>query len=210
MRRSITIMSLALAALVFTAVSAADPGDQGKGKAKQGHATFTFTFANTDGGSCGATWATLADTRTYSVKDNGDGTYTLMRRDTGTFTTLGGKSPGACDTTGRDGQTVVSGVTGRFGGYLVGTVTASSFNPKASCAPGADCSSRAGFLQTYFAAGATYSCDQNSNDCKFNYNYTAPAKKRANPRLKYRHWQDKGTGAGTMLHEEFIGDIATS
>jgi hypothetical protein len=208
-KRSLTIIALAFAALTFAAVSAADPGDHGKGNAKQGHARFSFTFTNTDGGSCGATWATLSETRTYSVKDNGDGTFTLMRRDVGTFTTLAGKSPGACDTTGKHGQTVAAGVTGTFGGYLVGTVTSSSFNPKATCAPGADCSSRAGFIQTYFAAGATYSCDQNSSDCKFNYNYTAPGKKD-NPPLKYRHWQDKGKGAGTMLHEEFIGDIATT
>jgi hypothetical protein len=207
MKRTITVFAFALLALGFAAVSAADPGD-GKGTAKQGHAKFTFTFANTDGGSCGQTWANLADTRTYSVKDNGDGTFTLMRRDTGTFTTVAGRSPGACDTTGKHGHAVAAGVMGKFGGYLVGTVTASSFNPKATCAPGADCSSRAGFIATYFAAGATYSCDQNSSDCKFNYNYTARAK--GNPKLKYRHWQDKGTGAGSMLHEEFIGDIASS
>ena len=34
---------------------------------------------------------------------------------------------------------------------------------------------------------------------------TQPAKKQG---LLFHHWQDKGTGAGTMLNEEFNGDIA--
>jgi hypothetical protein len=46
--------------------------------------------------------------------------------------------------------------------------------------------------------------ERNLHDCKFNYNYTA-ARHQA---LLFRHWQDKGKGAGTMLHETFHGDIA--
>jgi hypothetical protein len=40
----------------------------------------------------------------------------------------------------------------------------------------------------------------------FNFNNTA-ARHQA---LLFRHWQDKGKGAGTMLHEGFHGDIADS
>ena len=79
---------------------------------------------------------------------------------------------------------------GKSQGYLVGTVAATSFNPNATCAAGADCSSR--------------------TDCKFNFNYTASAKHDAQKKLPFRHWQDKGKGAGTLHKEQFHGDIASS
>ena len=209
MKRLVILISIAAGALALAAVALADPGDHGK-KGKAGHAKFTFAMTTTDGGSCGNTWANDTETRKYSVKDNGDGTFTLRRTEKGTFTTIAGQSPGACETKGKHGALVTAGVQGKFNGYLVGTVTATSFNPNAVCAAGADCSSRSGFIATYFAPGATYSCDQSSNDCKFNYNYTASAKPDAQKKLLFRHWQDKGKGAGTLLKEEFHGDIATS
>jgi hypothetical protein len=208
MKRWLSIAVLLLAALTFAAVAAADD-DHGKHKGAH-HTTrgdttrFTFTFTNSDNGSCGVPWATLQEKRTFVVKENNDGTFRLFRFDRGTFTTIGGTSPGACDTTGQHGHTVVPGVTGRFGGYLVGTVKATSFNPNATCASQEVCATRSGFLATYFT-NAQYSCDQNSTDCKFNFNYTA-AKGQT---LLLRHWQDKGKGADTQLHEEFHGDIAT-
>ena len=208
MRRLLIFISISAGALALAAVGLANPGDHGK-KSNHGHAKFAFAMTTTDNGSCGGAWANDTETRTYSVKDNHNGTFTLRRTERGTFTTLAGQSPGACETTGRHGAAVLAGVQGKFEGYLVGTVTATSFNPNATCAAGADCSSRAGFIATYFAPGATYSCDQSSNDCKFNFNYTASAKHHA-PELLFRHWQDKGKGAGTLLKEEFHGDIATS
>jgi hypothetical protein len=207
MKRLTILIALAAGALALAAAGLADPGNGKKGK--DGHAKFTFAMTTTDGGSCGSTWANDTETRKYSVKDNGDGTFTLRRTEKGTFVTLAGPSPGSCDTTGKHGATVLAGIQGKFRGYLVGTVTAASFNPNAVCAPGADCSSRTGFIATYFAAGATYSCDQGA-DCKFNYNYTASAKQAGQKKLLFRHWQDKGKGAGTLLKEEFNGDIATS
>jgi len=182
MKRLLILISIAAGALALAAVALADPGDHGK-KGKASHAKFTFAMTTTDNGSCGNTWANDTETRTYSVKDNGDGTFTLRRSEKGTFTTLAGQSPGACDTTGKHGALVTAGVQGKFEGYLVGTVTATSFNPNAICAPGAD--------------------------CKFNYNYTASAKPDAQKKLLLRHWQDKGKGAGTLLKEEFHGDIST-
>ena len=210
MKRLTIFSALVAGALALAAAGLADPGSHSKKPPKTGHAKFTFAMTTTDGGSCGNTWANDTETRTYSVKDNGDGTFTVRRSEKGTFTTLAGQSPGACETTGHHGATVVAGVQGRFQGYLVGTVTAASFNPNAICAAGADCSSRTGFIATYFASGATYSCDQNSADCKFNFNYTASAKLAAQNTLLVRHWQDKGKGAGTLLKEQFHGDIASS
>src|SRR5712691_550773 len=175
MKRFTILIAIAAGALALAAVGLADPGKNGK-KPKSGHAKFTFAMTTTDNGSCGNTWANDTETRKYSVKDNGDGTFTLRRTEKGTFTTIAGQSPGACETKGKHGALIAAGVQGRFQGYLVGTVTAASFNPNAVCAVGADCSSRTGFIATYVAPGATYSCDQSSNDCKFNFNYTASAK----------------------------------
>ena len=129
----------------------------------------------------------------------------MRRVDKGTFTTVAGKSPGNCPAnTSKHGQLIRAGVTGRFGGYLQGTISGGTFNKNATCA--AACF-RSDFITAFFGGGATFSCDTSSTDCKFNFNYTAPAK--SNTPLRYRHWQDKGKGAGTMLKEEFSGDIAT-
>ena len=210
MKRLIMLPVLLATALALTAAGLADPGDKGKnGKQK---AKFTFTFTNTDNGSCGGQpWATLLETRTFTVKDNHNGTFTLTRRDKGTFVTIGGPSPGACETGSKHGKTVRTGVKGTFQGYIVGTVTASSFNPNATCANVNVCETREGFLTTYFSADRVYSCDVNSADCKFNFNYTASNKgTNKTPKLLFRHWQDKGKGAGTMLVEVFRGDIANT
>ena len=203
MRKLLTIAVTAVAALSLTATGFADPG--GEKKAKK-HGKYTFTVTTTDNGSCGQPWANDVVRRTFQVKKNKDGSYTLTRRDRGTFTTIGGPSPGSCDTTGNHGATVVPGVKGKLVGYIRGTVTGGTFNPNATCT-GPDCGFTDVFITTFFGAGAQFSCFTNSTDCKFNFNYTAPAK--SNTALRYRHWQDKGKGAGTMLKEEFSGDIAT-
>lgn len=204
MRRIVIPFVLLAGALAFTATGTADPGDGGKGK-KHGKNRFTFTITTEDNGSCGTPWATDVLTRTYAVKANKDGTFTLRRTDRGSFTTLAGRSPGACDTTGKHGETVRAGIKGKVVGYLVGTVKASSFNKNATCV--AACFTDT-FLATFFSPDAEFSCFTNSADCKFNFNYTAKAKQQNIPKLKYRHWQNKGKGAGTMLNEEFSGDIA--
>ena len=205
MRRFVTAVLLVVGVLALTNAAVADPSDNGQGK-KQGKNRFTFILTTADNGSCDTPWANDVIRRTYSVKDNGNGTFTLRRTDRGTFTTIGGGSPGACDTTGRHGHTVRTGIKGKFEGYLVGTVKATSFNTKATCV--AACFTDT-FLATFFT-GAELSCLTNSTDCKFNFNYTAKAKQQNVPKLRYRHWQDKGKGAGKMLKEEFKGDIANS
>jgi hypothetical protein len=207
MKRFITLLVLLAAALALAATGLADPGDKGKGK-KQGKNRFSFVVVSPDNGSCGQQWATDTINRTYSVKDNGSGTFTLRRSDRGTFVTTGPVSPGKCNGSGKHGSVVGPGYKGTFTGYLVGTVTASSFNPKATCA--APCLTDA-FIAAFFSPGAQFSCFTNSADCKFNFNYTSKAKQATGlAKLKYRHWQDKGKGGGTMLKEVFHGDIANS
>jgi hypothetical protein len=200
MKRFSTLVVLLLGALALVAVGGADPG-KGKGKGPGGHGKQRFVVTTTDNGSCGGPWATDTIRRTYVVKANRDGSYTLTRRDRGTFVTLGGTSPGACDTTGRHGHTVQPGVQGTLVGFLRGRVTGGTFNPNAQC--GNNCGFTDVFLTTFFGPSATFSCFENSARCRFNFNYTAPRQS-----LLYRHWQDKGKGAGTSLHETFHGDIA--
>jgi len=208
MRRIAIPVLLLIGVLVLAAAALADPGDKGKGKA-QGKNKFSFKLVNTDNRCDGSgSWATLNETRTYQVHDNGDGTFRLRRVDKGTFTTLAGPSPGNCPANkSKHGHLVRAGVTGRFGGYLEGTITGGTFNKHATCA--AACFTD-DFITAFFGAGATFSCNTNSSDCKFNFNYAASKRGANRPRLLVRHWQDRGKGAGSMLQEVFHGDIANS
>jgi hypothetical protein len=207
MRKLITMLALALGALALTATAFAHDGRGDHHGHKKGHkhghiAKRTFTVTTTDNGSCGSAWATDTVKRTFFVKKNRDGSYTLTRFDRGRFVTLAGVSPGACDTTGEPGKTIRAGVQGFLVGFIRGTVTGGTFDKKATCT-GPDCGFTDVFLKTFFGPNAQFSCNTNSSDCKFNFNYVAPRQE-----LLFRHWQDKGKGAGTMLNEEFNGDIA--
>ncbi len=203
MRKLITTFVLAFAALALSASALANGDGRGHHGKKHGKTVKrTFTVTTTDNGSCGGPWASDVVKRTFVVKKHKDGSYTLTRYDRGHFTTLAGVSPGACDTTGAHGMTVKAGVQGRLKGFIRGTVTGGTFNKDATCT-GPECGFTDVFLATHFGPTAQFSCFTNSADCKFNFNYHA--KKQG---LLFRHWQDKGTGAGTMLKEEFNGDIA--
>jgi hypothetical protein len=208
MKRFAMLFTLLFAALGLAATGFADPGGKGKGK-QHGKNRFTFAVVSPDNGSCGQPWATDTITRTYSVKEKGNGKFTLRRQDRGTFLTTGPVSPGKCDTTGRHGSAVGPGYKGKLVGYLTGTVTATSFNKNATCAT--PCTTDA-FIAAFFSSGAQFSCFTDSADCKFNFNYTSPASKQTAGlvKLKFRHWQDKGKGAGTLLKEQFSGDIANT
>src|SRR2546423_7679961 len=83
-----------------------------------------FASTSPDGGSCGAPWATDSFDRFFNVHNNGDGTFSVDEQfKNGSFVTLGGASPGACETGSNHGSTVDAGVTGTFVGYLDFTVT---------------------------------------------------------------------------------------
>jgi hypothetical protein len=204
MRKLITMLALMLGALALSATAFGHDGRRHHdGDGHHHHFKRTFTVTTTDNGSCGAAWATDVVKRTYVVKKNEDGSYRLTRFDRGHFTTLAGVSPGACDTTGDHGHTIRAGVKGRLVGYIRGTVTGGTFDKNATCT-GPDCGFRDVFLKTFFGPTAVWSCDVNSTDCKFNFKYRASKHQE----LLFRHWQDEGKGAGTLLKEEFHGDIA--
>ena len=200
MRRILIPFVLLVGVLTLTASGLADPGDKGKGKA-QGKNKFSFQLTTTDNRCNGiGTWATLTEKRTYQLHKNKDGSYRLRRVDKGTFTTTDGISPGNCAANkSKHGQHIRAGVTGRFGGYLEGTITGGTFNKNATCA--AECT-RDVFFPAFFGPANTFSCFENSTDCKFDFKYRAK-----DQNLKGRSWRDRGTGAGTQLNERFSGDI---
>jgi hypothetical protein len=200
MRRILIPFALLVGVLALAATGLADPGGKGKGK-KSGHNRFSASIGVTDHGSCGNAWATDTSQRTWSVKANKDGTFRVGRKDKGTFMTLTGQSPGACDTTGKHGHLVNAGIKGKFRGYLRGTVSGGTFNPSAICSA-ACIGDTSVFISTFFGAGAQFTCSLGYAGCKFNFEYSSPDKS-----LKFHHWQDKGTNGVT---EQFVGDIANS
>jgi hypothetical protein len=200
MKRIVATTVLLAAALALAAAGLADPGGKGKGKNKGHNSRISAQINVTDHGSCGNGWATDTSNRTWSVKPNGNGTFRVTRKDKGTFVTLAGQSPGACDKTGKHGHLVSAGVHGKFRGYLSGTVSGGTFNPKATC--DAACIGDTTKFITAFFPGGTFTCLQGFAGCKFNFEYSSPAKT-----LAFHHWQDKGTNGVT---EQFTGDIANS
>src|SRR5207247_5832426 len=73
---------------------------------------------------------------------NKDGTFRVGRKDKGTFMTLAGQSPGACDTTGKHGHLVNTAIKGKFRGYLRGTVSGGTFNRSEERRVGKECRGR--------------------------------------------------------------------
>ena len=206
MKKRWILPALLLAALALAATGLADPG-HGHGNGHGKHGKFgPYNVVTDDHGSCGQAhaWAVDTEKRTFSVHKNSDGSYTLLRTDRGTFLTNAGESPGACETTKHHGHSLVAGVKGRFHGYLRGKVTGGTFNPNATCP--ADCGFTAVWIDTFFGTGANFSCDVSSKACKFDFEYSA----LKHQSLKFRHWYDKGSGAGTFLKERFRGDIANA
>ena len=89
-----------------------------------------FDSTSVDNGSCSLPWAVDTFQRDFKVSDNGDGTFTVREEyKNGSFVTMDGGSPGACETDQRHGTVVLPGVNGTFTGYLEGTVSGGTYNP---------------------------------------------------------------------------------
>jgi len=211
MRRWLILPALLASALALAAVGAADPGD-GKGKGK-GHefkakgGKLTLQVTTTDHGCSFRSWASDKISRTYKVRKNEDGSYTVRREDKGRFTTLAGPSPSAdpCPGVirkGKHGTTLLAGVTGKMHGYIQGTVTGGTFNPNGTCT--AECTNK-DFIAGFFTAGSTFTCNQGYAGCRFNFEYTAQQQEKQ--KLKFHHWIDRGLDG---VNEIFVGDIANS
>jgi hypothetical protein len=196
-RYAITTMLVAAAAFVAAGVASAD---------RQPHPKqVRVVIHTTDNGCAGTTWANDTIRRVLKVHRNKDGSYSIREEDKGRFATNAGgaaASPGNCaENRSRHGHSVRAGVVGTLKGYIKGTVTGGTFDPNGSCA---DPCSQSAFITAYFGSGASFSCLTNSRNCKFKWVYHA----KRNQKLLFRHWEDRGRGAGTFLKERFKGDIA--
>jgi hypothetical protein len=201
MKKRWILPGLLVAAFALATTGLANNG-HGKGPTKKKFGP--YDVVTDDNGSCGTPWAVDTEKRTFRVRRNQDGSFRLTRFDRGTFVTLAAASPGACETKGKHGSTVLAGKVGRFHGYLRGRITGGTFNPNATCP--ADCGFTDVFIETFFGPSAQFSCFSDSPRCQFNFQYHG----RQGQGLKYRHWYDVGKGAGTFLKERFHGDIATA
>jgi len=152
--------------------------------------------ASQDGSSCGGVWANDTYNLVISVHDNGDGTF-AVRTDykDGAFVTLGGGSPGACETANHHGSTVTAGIKGKFQGFVAETVTAAAYNAN-GCSNASLCTTRTDALNMLFPGNS-------QSDFSWNFEYNSSDKT-----LQYRHWQDKSDSTGNS--DVFEGDIATN
>jgi hypothetical protein len=128
-----------------------------------------FTTSSPDSGTCGNDWATDTFDRYFHVTTtpNADNTYTVVEQfKRGSFLTLAGQSPGACDPRGTAGGTVAPGISGDMQGKFNIVVSGGLFNPNAECTT-LNCGTTAGFVATVFGATATY------NVTSFLLNYNA-------------------------------------
>jgi hypothetical protein len=201
---SLIVLLMTVVALFFVAIAqASGPKEAPKLAPKEAGKFGPFHSTSTDNGSCGQPWAQDIFDRFFKVRDNKDGTFNVREEfKNGVFITIGGPSPGSCETDQDHGQSVRGGVTGHFEGYLEGTVTSSTYNPNGCAEAGADCTTTQGFLLAAFGAQgpATFTCNLGFAGCRFNFEYTA-----GDQSLLFHHWADTSAGPGD---EVFHGDIA--
>jgi hypothetical protein len=184
MKLSLTLLALTLF-IMATAVAA--PGTQHFGP---------FVDNTTDGGSCGNSWANDSFERRYTVISNGGGNFTVREQDHGTFVTIAGRSPGACETTPNHGATVTAGISGNIQGSADFTVSSATYTPSGCDANPSVCSTRTGFVNAVFpGAGGNFTFTA------FNFEYSS-----SDQSLGFHHWQDKSDQA---VNDKFEGDIAT-
>jgi len=206
MKRILILPVLGIAVLFLATAAIAKPGHgHGHPHGKTWHKTFMVTTA--DHGCGFRVWATDQVKRTFTVRQNANGSYTVTRHDTGSFTTTGPLSPSAdpCPGVirkGKHGTVLLPGATGKFHGYITGTVTGGTFNPNGTCA--ADCGNTA-FIAGFFTAGSQFTCNNGYAGCRFDFEYTAP--RHHHQHLLYHHWADRGLDG---VNEVFVGDIANS
>jgi hypothetical protein len=174
---------LAVVTVCCVLSGAAAPGTQHLGP---------FPSTSPDGGSCGSPWANDAFDRHFTIISHGGSSFTVREEfKNGTFVTIGGSSPGGCESTPHHGSTVNSGVTGQFQGFVSFDVTSVAYNPN-GCTP-TTCDTSAGFFAAVFPGGT-------ASAIAFNFEYSSSDKS-----LAYRHWQDKSDQA---VNDNFEGDIA--
>ena len=204
MKKRWILPGLLVAAFALAATGLADPG-HGHGKGHGKHGKFgPYDVVTDDHGSCGNAWAVDTEKRTLHGAQEPRRLVHAPAPGPRDVPDERRPEPGRLRDEGHHGATVVAGVKGRFHGYLRGKVTGGTFNPNATCP--ADCGFTDVWIATFFGPSATFSCFDNSKACRFDFEYSA----LKHQSLKFRHWYDKGNGAGTFLKERFRGDIANA
>jgi len=116
-----------------------------------------FPSGSPDSGTCGNDWATDTFDRHFTVRATSPTTFTIVEQfKKGTFVTMAGDSPGACDPNNPPPSTIVAGKKGDMHGYLIITVTGAQTSHDSSCIaamPLAPCTT-AGFVETHFTGAA--------------------------------------------------------
>jgi hypothetical protein len=115
-----------------------------------------YASSSTDEGTCGNTWANDTFNRAYTVKTKptAEGKYNVVEQfKKGTFTTLAGQSPGACQSGTDNGSTLSGTVTGKMQGSFSLVVSGGTYNSGATCSSQCITSE---FVAAFFGAGATY------------------------------------------------------
>ena len=142
---------MAVVALVFASLTVSSAGT---GPDMRNYGPF-HAGTSPDSGTCGNDWATDTFNRYFRVSTtpNPNGTYTVSEEyRAGSFVTIAGSSPGACDSNGTPGGTVGAGITGKMSGTLTIIVTGGTYNAEAN--PGPD-STTSSFISDVFGSGAT-------------------------------------------------------
>jgi hypothetical protein len=145
MRRGLVFLVLLALALASTAIAAAGNGFPPIMASGQ--------RVDLDTGTCNNDWASVSLDKTYKLTRTGVGTYNLEVKEHGLFTTIAGKSPGACESGTDNGNTVAAGVTGSAVETYNAVVTSTATpNSKPDCSSNS-CPGTGGFLNAVFGAG---------------------------------------------------------
>jgi hypothetical protein len=161
-----------------------------------------YTSSSTDSGTCGLSdWATDTFDRHFTVRSNGDGTFTVVEQfKNGSFVTMTSDSPGACETSGNHGHVIAAGKTGSMHGYfiipgVVGPQTSNDPHCNATTMSNVNCDTQT-FIDTHFTPcyGASV-CPVTT----FFFHYVAPSQG-----LIYNEWKNASTDRGGNS-----GDIAS-
>ena len=115
-----------------------------------------YAGSSPDSGTCGNDWASDTFQRHFTVFNRAGSVVVVEQFKDGSFTTIAGPSPGACETSPA-GSTVAAGVTGSFRGYFIISIAFGQSSTDPNCVSGmpfAPCTT-AGFINSHFA-GCTY------------------------------------------------------
>jgi len=126
-----------------------------------------------DTGSCNNDWATVSLDKAYKLTRVSDGVYNLEVKERGSFVTIAGTSPGACESGTDNGNTVAGGITGLTHQTFDALVTSDSTpNAKPNCSDDT-CAGSGGFLKAVFGDDNYISNYDSWTDVTFTAHYEA-------------------------------------